>query len=56
MADGSRSAVLEADTAAETAREAKTEALEGLTLDITARVTRIGRAEPQTRRASRGPA
>src|SRR6266852_8451274 len=26
-----------------------------LTLDITARVTRIGRAEPQTRRASRGP-
>src|SRR5229473_5199609 len=27
-----------------------------LTLDITARVTRIGRAEPQTRRASRGPA
>jgi hypothetical protein len=27
-----------------------------LTLDVTARVTRIGRAEPQTRRASRGPA
>jgi hypothetical protein len=26
-----------------------------LTLDVTARVTRIGRAEPQTRRASRGP-
>jgi hypothetical protein len=26
-----------------------------LTLDITARVTRIGRAEPQTGRASRGP-
>src|SRR5258708_14991933 len=29
---------------------------ERLTLDITARVTRIGRAEPQTRRASREPA
>ena len=26
-----------------------------LTLDVTARVTRIGRAEPQTRRASREP-
>jgi hypothetical protein len=26
-----------------------------LTLDVTARVTRIGREEPQTRRASRGP-
>jgi hypothetical protein len=27
-----------------------------LTLDVAARVTRIGRAEPQTRRASHGPA
>jgi hypothetical protein len=27
-----------------------------LTLDVAARVTRIGRAEPQTRRVSRGPA
>jgi hypothetical protein len=27
-----------------------------LTIDVTARVTRIGRAEPQTRRVSRGRA